>query len=298
MAELTNTVAGACPTLESIAAYLDGRLTDRERADVTEHLASCEDCYVLFSESAQIHATEGAVSKGAAGWRGGFAGSRFAWSTAGAALATAAAVVLMIGTGGLTRWRQGNAELQALVAAVGTDRPIEARLTGGFAYGPMRGSVRSGAPLAQMLSPDLRLAAASIEKTLAAHPTADSLHVFGVASLIAGDIDRAITLLEQAADQSSPDARTVSDLSAAYLARAARDNSQQDLMKALSAADRAVQADDRLAEAWFNRADALEGLSLVAEARDAWRDYLKVDGQSGWATEARRRLERLDSKGR
>ena len=47
-------LAGDCPDLETIAAYLDGRLTERERARVTAHLADCEDCYALFSESARV----------------------------------------------------------------------------------------------------------------------------------------------------------------------------------------------------------------------------------------------------
>ena len=65
------------------------------------------------------------------------------------------AVMLMVGTGGLTRWRQGDSDLQALVAAVGTERPIEARLTGGFAYGALRSAVRSGESPVMRISPDV-----------------------------------------------------------------------------------------------------------------------------------------------
>ena len=63
-------------------------------------------------------------------------------------------------------------------------------------------------------------------------------------------------------------------------------------------ADRAVKADNRLAEAWFNRALALERLAMVGEARGAWSDYLKVDDRSEWAAEATRHLERLGAEGR
>ena len=58
-------------------------------------------------------------------------------------------------------------------------------------------------------------------------------------------------------------------------------------------AERAVKADPALVEASFNRACALERLSLRDEARRAWQDYLKVDGSSGWAAEARDRLKVL-----
>lgn len=47
------------------------------------------------------------------------------------------------------------------------------------------------------------------------------------------------------------------------------------------------------AEAVFNRAIALEKLFLDEEARRAWRDYLRLDGDSAWADEARLRLGRL-----
>jgi tetratricopeptide (TPR) repeat protein len=281
-------VAGECPDLETLAAHLDGRLSDRQRARITEHLSVCEDCYGVFSESAQTHAGVEAMGwRIQHGWRRWLPGPRLAWSSAAAALATAAAVWLAVGVGPILSSLPANRELRALVAAVGTDRPIEARLAGGFAYGKLRGPVRSGAPSARTLSPDVRIAAARSEKALAANRSAQTLHVFGVSSVIAGEIDRAIVLLEQAADQPSPDAATESDLAAAYLARAARDNSHQDLMKALSAADRAVMTDPRLPEGLFNRALALERLALPGEARAAWTDYLRIDDQSSWANEAR-----------
>ena len=63
--------------------------------------------------------------------------------------------------------------------------------------------------------------------------------------------------------------------------------------EALSAADRALRIDGRLAEALFNRALILERLGLSGEARAAWQRYLEVDGASHWAEEARTRLSRL-----
>jgi tetratricopeptide (TPR) repeat protein len=293
MAEAMNHAVGACPDLESIAAYLDGRVTDRERARITEHLAACEDCYFVFSEAAQTHVSP--APKRATGPRSRFAQlatPKVAWSSAGAALATAACVWLLVGSG-VMRPRSASPELRALVAAVGNERTIEARLSGGFAYGPLRGAVRAGAPAPRAISPDLRIAAARSEKALVANRTAQALHALGVASLLMGEIDRAVPLLEQAVDQPSPDARMLSDLSAAYLARAARDNRQQDVAKALAAADRTVAIDRILPEALFNRAVALERLSLVAEARAAWNGYLKIDDQSGWAAEARSHLSAL-----
>jgi tetratricopeptide (TPR) repeat protein len=97
-------------------------------------------------------------------------------------------------------------------------------------------------------------------------------------------------MIERAVEQSGPHAHMLSDLSAAYLARAARDHRSQDLTRALAVVDRAVKADPALPEALFNRALVLERLSLGDEARAAWDDYLRVDDQSAWASEARTHL--------
>ncbi len=294
MAEVMKQLAGECPDLETIAAYLDGRLTERERVRVTAHLADCEDCYALFSESARVLEPPAVVP-----WYERLKSTIMpimpmrpavvvGWT--GTALATAAALTMFVQTGQLARWRSSDSNLQALVAAVGTDRPIEARLSG-FAFAPLRGTVRSGAPSATPLSPEVRIAIAQSEKALAGIGTPEALHTLGVGSLLLGDLDRAIPTLERAVDRPAPDARFLSDLSAAYLSRATRDIRHQDLIKALAAADRAVAADAGLPDALFNRALALERLLLPDEARVAWADYLRVDDRSGWADEARTRLK-------
>ena len=66
-----------------------------------------------------------------------------------------------------------------------------------------------------------------------------------------------------------------------------------DLPRALGAAERAVKADERLIEARFNRALALESLFLEEQARQAWQDYVARDPGSEWANEARSHLEKL-----
>lgn len=287
----------SCPDLETIAAYLDHRLTERERAGVAEHLASCETCYFVLSEAAQVRAsavlareTNRKLGEPASAWR--WPGRTVLWSSA-AGLAAAASLVVAVGVG-VGRRGSDSPELRALVVAVGTDRTIEPRLTGGFAFGPLRGPVRSAAPAPTAVSPDVRIAAARIEKEATTDRSPRSLRALGLAYLVSGDIGRAVPVLEEAAETPGSDARTFSDLSAAYFERAARNGDRQDLMKALAAAERALGADPRLAEAWFNRAKTLERLSLVAPARDAWREYLKIDGDSPWAGEARAHLSALE----
>jgi len=46
----TMTTSHDCPASEELAAYIDGMLGPEEAARITEHLASCERCYELYTE--------------------------------------------------------------------------------------------------------------------------------------------------------------------------------------------------------------------------------------------------------
>jgi tetratricopeptide (TPR) repeat protein len=288
----------ACPDSETLAAYLDGRLAQDEREHVTQHVADCDDCYFVVTEAAQmpampveqipaagleIESVSAAIVK-AKWWQSKSA----LWSSA-VGLAAAASLVLAIGTGTVL-WRGESSHLRALVAAVGTDRTFEPRLSGGFEYGPVRGPVRGadGAPT----SPDVRIAVATIEKEAVRRRTDQNLHELGVAYLVAGDVGPAISTLEATASRTNTPTG-LSDLAAAYLVRGMRENRLQDVSRALARASQAVQRDASMREALFNRALAFEHLSMFDDARQAWEAYLKVDDQSGWAAEARIHLQRL-----
>jgi tetratricopeptide (TPR) repeat protein len=281
--------ADTCPDIETIAAFLDGRLDARRREIVAAHIASCERCYFIFSEAAQLHPAAAAQPDPVKWWQR----RDLRWAAA-AGLAAAAALVLAVR---IVPW--GTTEtvsIDELVAAVGTERVVEPRLTGGFAYGAVRGVVRSGQPASFQLSPEIRLAAARIEKATTSQYSAPAFHARGVAAVVTGEVDRAVTALEAAAGQQPTDARILSDLAAAYLVRAARTGNKDDDSKALTTVNRALEIDRMLAEAQFNCAYALERLGLTAEARDAWNTYLAIDATSPWADEARERLRRLSAQ--
>lgn len=56
--ELAADVDG-CPTAEELAAYVDGGLPEAEARRVTDHLASCEECYEVYSDTVRfVLATE------------------------------------------------------------------------------------------------------------------------------------------------------------------------------------------------------------------------------------------------
>lgn len=111
-------------------------------------------------------------------------------------------------------------------------------------------------------------------------------------------LDRSIASLATAARLSDRPAPPLVDLAAAYLVRAGRTQEVRDLLEAIEAADRAVEADPRNPPARFDLALAMQELGLVHEAARAWSGYLALDSTSGWAAEARRHARVLAVSGR
>lgn len=205
----------------------------------------------------------------------------------------AAAAGIAIAAWAVAEWRPRRAatDLGPLIAAVGTDRLIEPRLSGGFRYGELpvrRGSADMSA------SPDVRIAAARIDK--AADP-ADPRQLArrGVARLLDGRVAAATDDLASAAARLSGDPAVLSDYAAALLSAAHRDPARALSLRveALDAASRATRLAPALPEAWFNRALAAELIPQGFGAIEAWTQYIDVDAASGWALEGRRHLQRL-----
>ena len=278
---------GTCPSLETIGAFVDDRLKEREREVIAEHVATCETCYFVFTEAARTRVIaeqprrDDVVDPAPPPvlW----------WKFAMSGLAAAAVIVLAVNVFGPFGANGDERALAELVAAVGTTRTFEPRLTGGFVYAPVRGLVR-GPDDAPNLTPDVRIAIAEIEKQ---HP---ANAVAGTAALIGGNPTRAIAILEQLSKANPGDAKLQNDLAAAYLVAANRNDSTDDASRALAAANRALEIDPRMSEALFNRGLAAQAAGLRDEARAAWQAYLKVDDRSGWADEARAHLRILSNQ--
>jgi len=202
----------------------------------------------------------------------------------------------------------GGRTLGALACAVGPRRLVEPRLVGGFAYAPC---VPAPAP---SLVPQsscsewpragtrafraLRDAFRTAESAAARRPSPWTFHVAGVARLLASTspsaLDSAVAALEAAVARTPREAGVLSDLAAAYYVRGQKDDEPSDLLRALSAANRAVAADHTLPEARFNRALVLQALYADTSARGAWLEYLALDSGSDWAAEAASRLLALN----
>lgn len=166
-------------------------------------------------------------------------------------------------------------------------RPMEGRLTGEHKFLARHQPLAGGAPRSKPLA----AIASRIHREVRRQPLPWTLGNLGVLHLIAGKPAQGVEVLERAVVGAPNDARLLNDLSVAYLARAA--TRPYDLVRALSAADRAVQADPQLIEARFNRALALEKLCLITDARRAWQEIIKREVDPGWVNEEKARLRNL-----
>jgi len=213
-------------------------------------------------------------------------------------LAVAAALVLVVRLQPdlLQRLRGGEVvdpQLAKLVAAVGEERYIEARLTGGFDHAPLRAAMRGSGGLSNR-NLTLMGAAGEIQKRAHDEPSVSNLHAWGVAQILLGDYDAAIATLTEAVAARPDDPRLLADTAAAHISRARQLGRPDDWPRALSLAIRAVDlSGSHWPEALFNRAIAAEALNLPAEAERYWKAYLEVETDPEWRREGEQRLRKL-----
>jgi CHAT domain-containing protein/tetratricopeptide (TPR) repeat protein len=280
-----------CPDPGLVAARAEGRLTGEDAARIAEHLASCPECSEVLAETVRFLREEEADRPPAPA---AIPFARRRVLQAAVALAVAAALVVAFRLVGRTGRAPSPGSLVAeLAAAMGERRFVEPRLTGGFRHGPLL-TLRGEAPRGlDAYPPSVLSAVAQIRERVEADSSPSARGALAITYLVSGDVDAAVKTLESATSEAPRNARLQSDLAAAYLVRASRQDEVADLPRALEAAERAIALEGAPDEAWFNRALALEGLHLTDAARKAWEDYLAHDSTSGWADEARSRLEEL-----
>jgi CHAT domain-containing protein len=179
-----------------------------------------------------------------------------------------------------------------LVEAVGPNRTVTARLVGGFEFGAIRTEARGG-PATNNLK--LLAEAGELQAAALANPSGSQVHAWGLAQLLLGQADSAVTTLENLTeDRLTP--VLLANLGASYAARAATLSDPSDWYRSLTYTERALRGSPRLAEALFNKALALDALQLKGEAAVAWRRYLERDPSSPWTVEARDRQARLEAQ--
>ncbi|HKH47612.1 MAG TPA: CHAT domain-containing protein [Thermoanaerobaculia bacterium] len=208
----------------------------------------------------------------------------------------AALCLVVASLGWLASTRMQPAGSAELAVAAGGRRLIAARLSGGFSWEPCERLHEPGRAVARFRCsawPEPGAAERRVPQKALAGLQA------GAAALLLlprddSSVDQAIARLSRATERDPGDARILNDLGVAYFVRAQQNDNPQDLLLALRTADRAVWADGRLPEARFNRALVLQEMFLSAKAWLAWQAYLDLDEETGWADEARARLEELN----
>ena len=289
---MVDTHAHGCLEPEVLAAYVDHSLSLAERARVETHLASCPTCTALLAGVVRAVAQIAPVLPQAVDAVG--VSPRAAWQAIARALAAAAAVIAVLALPTLVRpWLERDAGLVGLAGAVGEQRSVLGRLTGGFPHAPLDGSSAGGQDDRAAETDRVLLTAGRIRESLGELTTPSRLHATGMAQLLSHRYDAAAQLLLAASREQPNNAQYLSDVAAVQLERARRGLRPDDLPRALAAADRARRLDPSLREAWFNRALAITALSLTDQAKTAWTEYLRRDSTSPWAAEARKRLEEL-----
>ena len=256
----------ACPTDETLALFAAGQVDPETRNAVLAHLETCKECMSAVL-AANAHLAE--EKTGSNWWIG--------------AVAAAVIVALVIAVPML---RRRSDPVRTLVAAApASERFVEPRLSGGFAWAPYRGPMRAAEPETQAAQMKVAGAAADVIERAQKDHSAKAERAAGVALMLVGNPTSAAGHLRAA--------EAWSDLAAAQYADAMRSGSAAPLSDALAAADLALAADPRSPEALFNRALILQHLGHTEDARTAWRRYLEIDPHSPWAAEARAHLEEM-----
>jgi CHAT domain-containing protein len=281
----------AFPSDETLAAFIDGRLDPETRRRVVEHMATCAECYDVM-----LAVRGDQTSPRVMPFR------RRSWTIIGLAAAAVIAIVALFTTPLREHiLPQQKSGLAALANAAPPQRNIEGRLSG-FPYQPLK-PVTRGAEEDDTSPEHLKLlsVAAQVAADAKKNPTPDNLHAYGVSLLMLGKDEQAVAILERAvrnetgeadlltAIRKSDDARLLTDLAAAYVARGDRTTHAADYMIAVEASDRAWRLAQTPDTAW-NRAVAISKLHVGSDEVGAWRDYLALDPSSPWSTEAKAHL--------
>jgi CHAT domain-containing protein/tetratricopeptide (TPR) repeat protein len=211
---------------------------------------------------------------------------RTAWLVAAGIVAVALLAISF-----LLRWRDPVRRLAALTPR--SERIVEARISGGFAWAPYRGPVRASDQANDPRRMMLGGVAGDLIEAAEKNKTSETQHLAGVARMLTGYPSDAVPVLQEAAQRDPTNARAWNDLAAAQYAAASRDGRASLYPEALASSDRALRLDPGLTEALFNHALVLERIGLTQQAHQAWQRYLTTDPSSQWAEEARTRLGRL-----
>lgn len=215
------------------------------------------------------------------------------------AIAGGLAVIAMVSLlvwGLYFRSSQNDPVIASLNKAYNKERPFESRITD-LEYAQPR-KVTRGNEAGSFDKNEAELARMLAQKAVSDNPNAENLHSLGRVFLAERKFDDAITQFNEAVKLSPNNAKLQVDLGTAWLekGKAATEKKLDSYSKAIEEFDKAISLDNTLAVAYFNKALCLQLMNVPNQAKEAWREYLKLDSTSKWAEEARQNLQNLESQ--
>jgi tetratricopeptide (TPR) repeat protein len=279
----------ACPSDETLAAWIDGMVAPAEADQVEAHVVACNACAELLAALGgalgEVQVVPADVPREAAVRRGVF--EWVGWRL----IAVAAAVVLAV-AGGAVWHARSDAEtadaLRMLSAAQGRVRPTYGRLHG-FDWAAPPPTLRAGSTGTVNASAALLNAASDIERRYEGSESPETRHVRGVALLLGGDVDAAIGLLDTAVGARPSDARFVNDAAVAHLQRAWATSDAASIREARRLAEAAVGLQSDSPDGWFNlmsaarlggdkarEEQAVAALRRLEPAASRWRNEIPI----------------------
>jgi tetratricopeptide (TPR) repeat protein len=266
-----------CPTPETLAAFVDGRLNAAEREEVMKHLADCAECRDTVLLATEIAAAEAPK----------VVRPRFRPRVWAPLAAAAAAVVVLFGVPQAREGVFGSSGRRAVVEDLKSleKRQTEARISYDDGYKEFKGRPRGEPPPPELIVDKLLIDA---EVSVENYRSPANLHALGIALLVAGKRDEAIKTLEGVAS-TERSTEVLNDLAAAYLER----DHDGDYERALQYANEALERERTPAGLW-NRALALERLGRdKAGTIKAWQEYIAAETDAKWKQEAKDRIASL-----
>lgn len=288
---------------EQVDRYAEGELTPAERIQFERHFLASDARRQKLRFAQNLRSYRDARVKDEVRRPVPFPAARRGFP---AYLRAAAALLLVAGVGAgvwLLSGRRSDVEegTEALRRAYRNQRTVAARVTG-FDYAPLVVTRGQEPPEVDYVLRDRaeRLLSDAVNAGADSH----SRHALGRFYLASGQLDKSVSEFEAALGESPDSAQAHNDLGAAFLELGLRQGSGggpvsalEIFAKSLRHFEKASELDPSLLEPLYNKALALQHMTMRERAREAWAAYLARDSQTKWAEEARRNLELLSERG-
>ena len=206
-------------------------------------------------------------------------------------LAAAACAIVASGIAGWAWWSRAHAPQRLIAKAYSEHRTMEFRIDGGgFA---LLHAERASATGRLSQSPSLLEAEAAIARRLESSPNDGALmHLSGRTDLLEGDVESALSFLIRARDVLPADSSVLVDLASAYGQRA-MNGRPEDAATAIDLLGQALAMKSNDPVALYNRGIIAERMFLYRQAILDWEAYLKIESQGDWATDVKKRLNKV-----